>query len=401
MRRDKGTVRPQERDLAICIPVYTRNHPEWWWYVIEEDVAGDKATELFLPRLPPVVLPVYDEMLCNSLVVLNSRLYLLGGDDRERSESCEKSKISTSLEFRYWDLRKQDQGRWVEGGDLCCDLDWAVARDDGWVYTGGDSSGEFYLVNLNNGSTKLLPSLPRNLDRSPCILGVSKKKKQLFVYTPIYTPICGESESESDGVIEFESNGGMLMCYDPESNKWDVLLDVDECMGKWSTGLVLYEDRYLFAYGCPRDSAQYGIGIYVLDIERHKWLSTPVQGLDKVLPPEEGHFSYLLNIRDDDDHPKLALGWVLPCPLAVELHWSKFTLSNSTREGEEEAAFSAQVVSISSHGVPVKYKNHRNRIKVCRCIAGLEIGPDKWAKDVDQSNDDDRCTTDSGTNDRI
>lgn len=362
MRRDKSTVRPEERDLAIYIPVYTRNHPQWWWYVIEEDVAGDKVTELFLPGLPPVVLPVYDEMLCNSLVVFNSRLYLLGGDDRERSESCEKSKISTSLEFRYWDLRKQDEGRWVEGGDLCCALDWAVAHNDGWVYTGGDSSKEFYLVNLNNNcSTKLLPSLPRNLDRSHCILGVSKKKKQLFVYTPI----CGES----DGVIEFESDGGMLMCYDPESNKWDVLLDVDECRGKWSTGLVLYEDRYVFAYGCH--SAQNGIGIYVLDIERRKWLSTPVQGLDKVLPPEEGRFSYLLNIRDDDDHPKLALGWVLPCPLAVELHWSKFTLTISTRQGEEEAAFSAQIVSISSHEVQVKNKNQRNRIRVCRCTAGL------------------------------
>lgn len=93
----------------------------------------------------------------------------------------------------------------MEGGDLCCDLDWAVARDDGWVYTGGDSSGEFHLVNLNNNcSTKLLPSLPRNLDRSPCILGVSKKKKQLFVYTPI----CGES----DNGIDFESPSRVCRC---------------------------------------------------------------------------------------------------------------------------------------------------------------------------------------------
>ena len=80
-----------------------------------------------------------------------------------------------------------------------------------------------------------------------------------------------------------------MFSYDLENGKWDGT-KYPNFAGNWSSGVVLYDDRYLFAFGTQdpmspqpyvrlKEARQVIEGIYVFDILQRKWLKKPVMGL--------------------------------------------------------------------------------------------------------------------------
>ncbi|KAL6226261.1 hypothetical protein ACLB2K_000224 [Fragaria x ananassa] len=276
----------------------------------------------------------------NSLAVLDSHIYLIGGDiDTEKNED------EKNIGYRHLKLGKSSQ--WQFGGGNLSYEQYGVAAvgHDGSIYSVGCNQ---YRLSPDTGILEKLP-LPPPLNRgsNPDVLCESHllalTKEKLFIYMNL-----GPDDSN------------IMVSYDLGTKQWD------DCYpyfsGKWSTGVVLYNDRYLFSFGsqAPMSPAVTARrkpvrlvvpGVYVFDIQERRWLDEPVKGLrtdGTVLPycfethdyeaiPDDYNCGplyspYLLQIGKQNDH-KLALLWECqyehPDPSVAQclLIWSKFILN--------------------------------------------------------------------------
>ncbi|KAK9947489.1 hypothetical protein M0R45_003112 [Rubus argutus] len=265
--------------------------------LIECESGSDRIRRLSVPD---------SELRYNSLVVLKSRVYLIGGDieiqiQKNEDGTTDKEK---KIGYRHLDL---GVGQWgLEGGKSIEDQFGAAAvGHDGLIYSVGCQQ---YRLSPDGIVEKLTPPPPPLSHEGGAyesrLLGLTSKK--LFIYT------IGAGVNCSN----------LLLSYDLESGTWDD--KYDNFFGFWSAGVVLYNDRYLFSFGTqnliPPRRKMVVPGIYVFDIERRQWLPEPVEGLrtdGTVLPrvyrtkPADdymgpGYSPYLFQIGNKH---KLALLW--------------------------------------------------------------------------------------------
>ncbi|KAM5548028.1 hypothetical protein ABKV19_002136 [Rosa sericea] len=328
------------------------------------------------------------ELRYNSLAVLNSRIYLIGGDI-----DIEMIKDEEIIGYRHLDLEGKRQ--WLLDGGKLIDEQYGAAAvgHDGFIYSVGCQQ---YRLSPEGGILEKLPTPPplsrlREEYRTCESRLLSLTKRKLFIYIIAMGP----------------NHSNLMLSYDLETGEWDE--DYNNFSGLWSAGVVLYNDRYLFSlgsqnplspavYGCERVQQVVVPGIYVFDIKRRQWLPEPVEGLrtdGTVLPydyqtrPEVRDIGpcyspYLFQIGKHNDH-KLALLWESQRPHPESglprclLIWSKFILNAST------------TVPTSSDQIPHFYADSLSNgfcpldewtDQLLNCAAGMGIGPaEKQAKD--------------------
>ncbi|PRQ23206.1 putative kelch-type beta propeller [Rosa chinensis] len=340
----------------------------------------DRIRQLSLPGsdfdLHAPISPLSLGFFSNNLVVLRSRLYLIGGDVDTRNYGNGQHETA-GMGFRHLDLaigeKKSDWA--LEGGYQDHQFGGAAVGHDGCIYSVGYNQ---YVMLPYRNHWERLPAPPLCREDGTLyktrLLGVTRKK--LIIY------------SMGGGL----HHANVMLSFDLESRKWDENFLDDNFWGEWSAGVVLCNDRYLFTFGdrSPKPSMSkeplheeekqepsylddyYDIdekeeeevpGIYVFDLERGQWLPEPVQGLETngtILPtvykpnPElcrpRRFTPYLFQIGNNDNR-RLAVLWSgrgrhptsdLPqCQIA----WSKFVLNASTTTTDQTIHFSAHLLS--------------------------------------------------------
>ncbi|PRQ23203.1 putative galactose oxidase/kelch, beta-propeller, galactose oxidase, beta-propeller [Rosa chinensis] len=375
-------------------PIYVRvlGRGKIFWYVIEgEPPAGEASDSEGImiecrsecDRIRQLSLPGSDFDLhdpksslslgffSNNLLVLQSRLFLIGGDVDTRKYGNVQDE-TVGMGFRHLNLANKSD--WVvEGGYQEHQFGGAAVAPDGSIYSVGYNQyvmspiGYWERCRLWERWERLPTPPLRRQDGTlyeTRLLGVTLKK--LIIYT-------------LGGGLH---HANVMLSFDLESGQWDEDFLDDNFWGEWSAGVVLYNDRYLFTFGdrSPKPSMskvqeerqepsyldeEEVPGIYVFDLERGQWLPEPVEGLENngtILPtvykpnPElccPRTFSpYLFQIGNHDNR-RLALLWDghgrhptsdLP---QCEITWSKFilTASTSTTTTDQTIHFSAHVLS--------------------------------------------------------
>ncbi|KAL6187384.1 hypothetical protein ACLB2K_038783 [Fragaria x ananassa] len=306
------------KDKAIVVRVSGLHYN--YWYVIEEKSAID----------------VDDD---NTMIGCES------DHDRVR-RLCKVKSDDERVTYQSLDL---GGGGWRPdgGGNLMSHQGGGAAvGPDGNIYTVGNNIYRFSPHGTFHEEFVSPPSI-----KEPHLLGVSSKT--LFIYT-VHGGVDGANR---------------MLAFDFESRRWDILSDCYR--GEWSSGVVLYDDRYLFSF-CHQDPTL-GLGeadvpgIYVFDIERCQWLPKPVEGLPtdgKVLPfifrPDPVVYmpsyyeAFLFPIGNQDPH-KLALLWDAHGTIV----WAKFVLNRTTDH------FCA--TSVSSGSCPLD----DDAFEVINCAAGM------------------------------
>ncbi|PRQ23201.1 hypothetical protein RchiOBHm_Chr6g0258761 [Rosa chinensis] len=374
-------------------PIYVRvlGQGKIFWYVIEGELpAGeasdsegimtecrsecDRIRQLSIPGsdfdLHKPISPLSLGFFSNNLLVLQSRLFLIGGDVDTRKYGNVQDE-TVGMGFRHLNLANKSD--WVlEGGYQDHQFGGAAVGYDGSIYSVGYSQ---YVMRPGRWHWERLPAPPlRWEDGAPYqtrLLGVTEEK--LIIYTM------------GGGV----HHANVMLSFDLESGKWDEDFLDDNFWGEWSTGILLCNDRYLFTFGnrSPKPSMgkqpphedeeeekeddYYDMdededevpGIYVFDLERRQWLPEPVEGLKTngtILPtvykpnPElcrpRRFCPYLFQIGNNDNR-RLAVLWDshgrhptsdLP---QCEISWSKFILNASTTTTDQTIHFSAHLLS--------------------------------------------------------
>ncbi|KAL6136957.1 hypothetical protein ACLB2K_062252 [Fragaria x ananassa] len=277
------------------------------WFVIEDgrrprerseenDDDDDKVIfrELDLPQLD--YLP-----LRNSLVVLNSRLYMIGG----HKYNGRRGSLQYSIGYDHLDLLEQaskqqwrfekDEWSLYSTGSVAC-------SEEGLVYTlaprrccsGGDFRSEF-------------PSgFPIELGVAPHLVSISNK----YIY------------AYSKGAVS-----NTLVRFDLEKKEWECLYrNFWVCFGtKKPTCSSLFSQQ-------P--------GLYVFDIRRRQWLDEAVKGLDDALPvipegfEEDPVYDYFLPLLFQIGTERFALVWDDYLEnVGCELHCHKFTFDYTPSSG--------------------------------------------------------------------
>ncbi|KAL6494893.1 hypothetical protein OROGR_030812 [Orobanche gracilis] len=153
------------------------------------------------------------------------------------------------------------------------------------------------------------------------------------------------TQGRSQGGSGRGRKGRILVRYDLEANKWDPF-----CVFFWgdcSIGVVLEQDSYLVTYGTrhPVKLENDKPGVWVFDIRRGEWLDEPVKGLDKALPviphwdPGYEFLAYgyeydLPRLYQVGNERRLAMVWQeLASDDRVNIHCHKFTLQSPTTSG--------------------------------------------------------------------
>ncbi|KAL6192420.1 hypothetical protein ACLB2K_033510 [Fragaria x ananassa] len=310
------------KDRAIYVRITGREQNRW--YVIEEkssmnsllsfanEVIGCESERDVVRRLP---LPD-SGLSSNNLAVLNSRMYLIGGDSYTYRHFSGDLYTYTNLDveslgYRYMDLKYLDSNleieEWRAGGGKLVDHQFGggvAVGPDGYVYSVGPT---VYRFHPDVGKCEKLPIPPQGGNPMPDgllhrarLLGITKKK--LYVYT-------------EEGGADYAN---VMLSFDLESGKWDEddVLD-DNFWGDWSPGVVLYDDRYLFSFG----------------------IRNP-----KLKPYSSEEDEELFQIREDDDH-HLALLWDSVGVSICDLTWCKFILDVCTTTSEDIPRFYAHSLS--------------------------------------------------------
>ncbi|KAL6125422.1 hypothetical protein ACLB2K_073481 [Fragaria x ananassa] len=349
-----------DRPIYVRVACSGKYKPDNSWYVIEEKPWNDEA--LFITSDEEGNNDDTEGLLCysdsdyirrisvpdsdvqdTSLAVLGSRIYLIGGD----IDTAMKNEDKENIGYKHFELGQNPE--WVLGGGKLLNAQFGAAAvgRDGFIYSVGCNQ---YRLCPDTGILKQLPvtaSLIRQINRKPYqshLLALTKSKLFIYVTVSLNAP-------------------NLMLSYDLGTGKWDE--GYDGISGKWSAGVVLYDDRYLFAFGTqnpmslPATMSMKPVqkvvpGIYVFDIQQRKWLPEPVKGLrtDGITLPHvyethdyeseadmyeagPGYTPYLFQVGKENDH-KLALLWESRRPNPGSglpqclLYWSKFVLSPIT-----------------------------------------------------------------------
>lgn len=288
-------------------------------------------------------LPQFDyDRFPNSLVVLNSRLYLIGGSKR----TTKMGGLEPYCGYDYLDLGKEEtEWRWGQEGSFAAyyQTDSVACCKDGLIYI--LEPRECYRMDPRGGGLRAeLPSkFPTDFGTTPQLLGISDKN--IYAYSHGYGCVGGSS---------------IMVRYDLEKNEWDCLFT--GFWGIWASGVVLYGDSYLLCFGTdhPTDrSSHTDIGVYVFDIRRRQWLDEPVKGLDGALPVlpdvEDKHLyleSFLPCMFQIGTH-RFALVWdkSLEEPDRCELHCHKFTFDHTPCSSSSSSLQPSFVARLLSDGV--------------------------------------------------
>nr|XP_011468767.1 PREDICTED: uncharacterized protein LOC105349332 [Fragaria vesca subsp. vesca] len=356
----------RDRPIYVRVACSGKYKPDNLWYVIEEKPWNDEA--LFIASDEEGNNDGTEGLLCwsdsdyirrisvpdsdlqdTSLAVLGSRIYLIGGD----IDTAMKNEDKENIGYKHFELGQNPE--WVLGGGklLSAQFGAAAVGRDGFIYSVGYNQ---YRLSPDTGILKQLPQFPvpaflirRERNYAPYqshLLALTKSKLFIYVTVSLNAP-------------------NLMLSYDLGTGEWDE--GYDDISGKWSAGVVLYDDRYLFAFGTqnpmslPATMSMKPVqkvvpGIYVFDIQQRKWLPEPVKGLptDGITLPEvyethdyeneadmdmyvagPGYTPYLFQVGKENDH-KLALLWESKRPNPGSrlpqclLYWSKFVLSPIT-----------------------------------------------------------------------
>nr|XP_011467771.1 PREDICTED: uncharacterized protein LOC101301121 isoform X2 [Fragaria vesca subsp. vesca] len=302
------------------------------WFVIEDgrrpreqgseenDDDDDKVIfhGLDLPQLDYLPLP-------NSLVVLNSRLYMIGG----RKYTGRRGSVQYSFGYDHVDLSEQaskQQWRFEKDEWTLYSTGSVACSDDGLVYTlaprrcyrfrfdprsGGDVRSEF-------------PSeFPIELGVAPHLVSISNK----YIY------------AYSKG-----ARSNTLVRFDLEKKEWECLYR--NFWGRLAPGVVLYGDSYLVCFGTkkPTCSSLFSQqpGLYMFDIRQSQWLDQPVKGLDDALPvipegfEEDRVYNYFLPLLFQIGTQRFALVWGDYLEnVGCEIHCHKFTFDYTPSGGSD------------------------------------------------------------------
>ncbi|KAL6128270.1 hypothetical protein ACLB2K_071625 [Fragaria x ananassa] len=329
--RDKNA-----RDKPLYVQVCEGNSS--LWFVIEDGrqqqhqqeesekakIGSNEAAvdDIIFRRLD---LPQLDYQRCpRNIVVINSKLYLLGGV-KINYRPVPEGEIQffhpkPARECEFLDLQER-RLRWrcQSFGKYHNYTQHMASSKDGLIYGFGPQS---YIMNpssLSGGvvATEPLPKIIDEYGHVPQPLAISNNK--IYAY----------------------SRGGItpnfqhyLFSYDMKEKKWDCLFK--HFWGDWATGVVISGDSYLIAYGSrhPIEDYREKPGVWVFDINRRQWLDEPVEGLDEALPvipdwvyEEVGyvHVYYLPCLFQIGKH-RFALIWEESGDESYKLHCHKFTL---------------------------------------------------------------------------
>ncbi|KAL6125426.1 hypothetical protein ACLB2K_073485 [Fragaria x ananassa] len=321
-----------ERPIYVRAACSGKYKPENLWYVIEEKPRNrcDDTEGLlcysdsdYIRRISVPDSDVQD----TSLAVLGSRIYLIGGD----IDTAMKNEDKENIGYKHFELGQNPE--WVLGGGklLSAQFGAAAVGRDGFIYSVGCNQ---YQLSPDTGILKQLPQFPvpasltclmrREINSYESHL-LALTKSTLFIYVTVSL-----------------NAPNLMFSYDLGTGEWDE--GYDNISGTWSAGVVLYDDRYLFAFGTqnpmslPATMSMKPVqvvvpGIYVFDIQQRKWLPEPVKGLptDGITLPEvyethdyeseadmyddgsgseagPGYTPYLFQVEKENDH-KLALLW--------------------------------------------------------------------------------------------
>ncbi|KAL6140180.1 hypothetical protein ACLB2K_058481 [Fragaria x ananassa] len=288
------------------------------WFVIEdgrrpreqgsEENDDDDDKVIFrgvdLPQLDYLPLP-------NSLVVLNSRLYMIGG----HKYNGRRGSLQYSIGYNHLDLLEEaskqqwrfDKDEWTlySTGSVAC-------SDDGLVYT---------LAPRRCYSFRFDPRSGRDVRVAPHLVSISNK----YIY------------AYSKG-----ARSNTLVRFDLEKKEWECLYR--NFWGRLAPGVVLYGDSYLVCFGTkkPTCSSLFSQqpGLYVFDIHQRQWLDEPVKGLDDAIPvipegfEEDPVYDYFLPLLFQIGTERFALVWDDYLEnVGCELHCHKFTLDYTPSSG--------------------------------------------------------------------
>ncbi|KAL6131411.1 hypothetical protein ACLB2K_069787 [Fragaria x ananassa] len=343
------------RDSPLYIRV--REGKSSIWFVIEdkrqqqqqEDDDEIVFRQLDFPELG------YQRFLA-SLVVLNSKLYLIGGTKINLNKpTCPVPVGEPVREYEYLNLQER-RPRWRRQPfrRFLCNQHLASSKD-GLIYGLGpqshviDPALRFGVIHTD------LPKIIDEYNHSPQPLAISKNK--IYAYS-------------RGGYPNFQH---YLFSYDMEDKKWDCIFK--NFWGDWATGVVLSGDSYLIAYGSrhPIEWKRDKPGVWIFDICRRQWLDEPVKGLDEALPVipdwaygdwERGYIYYLPRMFEIGTQ-RFALLWEESDDESYKLHCHKFILQAPTSADEP---FVAQ--PLSNKVITLNGGNN----KILGCTVGLETG---------------------------
>ncbi|KAL6130189.1 hypothetical protein ACLB2K_068570 [Fragaria x ananassa] len=360
-----------DRPIYVRVACSGKNKPDNCWYVIE-DIPGNDGS--FDPSRPDdTKLLSWSDTDCirrisvpdsdvrdTSLAVLGSHIYLIGGD----IDTAMKNEDKENIGYKHFELGQNPE--WVLGGGKLISAQFGAAAvgRDGFIYSVGYNQ---YRLSPDTGILKQFPQFPVPaclIRREACQIRRERN------YSPYESHLLALTKSTLFIYVTVSLNApNLMLSYDLGTGKWDE--GYDNISGTWSAGVVLYDDRYLFAFGTqnpmslPATMSMKPVqvvvpGIYVFDIQQRKWLPEPVKGLptDGITLPEvyethdyeseadmyddgcgyeagPGYTPYLFQVGKENDH-KLALLWDIERPNPESglpqclLYWSKFVLSPIT-----------------------------------------------------------------------
>ncbi|KAL6131407.1 hypothetical protein ACLB2K_069783 [Fragaria x ananassa] len=305
------------------------------WFVIEDkcqEQQQEDDDEIVFRQLDFPELG-YQRFLA-SLVVLNSKLYLIGGTKINLNKTtCPVPVGEPVSEYEYLNLqerrlrwRRQPFRRFLYTQHL-------ASCKDGLIYGLGPHS---YVIDpaLRFGVIHTdLPKIPGEHGHSPQPLAISKNKIYAYSRGGVYPNL-----------------QHYLFSYDMEEKTWECIFK--NFWGDWATGVALSGDTYLIAYGSrhPIEWKKDRPGVWVFDIRRRQWLDEPVEGLDEALPvipdwvyEEVGYvYVYYLPCLFQIGEHRFALIWEESDEESddeiYKLHCHKFTLQAPTSTDQQFVA---------------------------------------------------------------
>ncbi|KAL6221611.1 hypothetical protein ACLB2K_005007 [Fragaria x ananassa] len=143
-----------------------------------------------------------------------------------------KNEDKENIEYKHFELGQNPQ--WVLGGGKLLHAQFGAAvGHDGFIYSVGCNQ---YRLSPDTGILKQLPvpaSLIRESNYAPYqshLLALTKSKVFIYVTVSLNAP-------------------NLMLSYDLGTGKLDE--GYEDISGKWSAGVVLYDDRYLFTFRIP------------------------------------------------------------------------------------------------------------------------------------------------------